>query len=266
MPELAEVEYYRKQWDKGLNQKVLRVAFHPKARIFRGTVPQQIASALTGSTFKNSATHGKQMLFRFTQNHWLGIHLGMTGELRVESSDFEPGPHDHLALFQKKQSLVFSDFRLFGRVRFDTSKDAPLWWKNLPPSLLSKDFTVKMLASTRDRFQRTPLKGLLLRQDLFPGIGNWMADEILWRSRLHPAKKTGSLSDSELKTLHRETGYVCRHALRIIGSRWGELPGSWLFNHRWKKGGLCPKTGVELKRETIGGRTTCWSPAWQKLS
>lgn len=266
MPELAEVEYYRHQWDKGLDQKVLRTSLHLRARVFRGTDPRQIASSLTGSIFRSSKAHGKQMLLRFNRSHWLGIHLGMTGELRTEPPDFEPRAHDHLVIFQKKQALVFSDHRLFGRIRFDSSEEPPSWWKKLPPSLLSKEFTVKTLAAARKRFRRAPLKAFLLRQDLFPGIGNWMADEILWRSRLHPAKKTGDLSDAELKALHRETRYVCRHALRIIGKYWGDLPDSWLFNHRWENGGLCPRTGMELKRETIGGRTTCWSPAWQKLS
>jgi len=266
MPELAEVEYYRRQWNSGLGEKILRVELHPKVRIFRGAKPKKILSSLKGSTFKNSFANGKQMLFVFSPHCWLGVHLGMTGSLRIEAVDFLPKKHDHLVLFQKKTALVFSDPRLFGRIRFDFSKEEPAWWKALPPSLLSKDFTASKLGAIGDRFRRTPLKALLLRQDLFPGIGNWMADEILWRSRLHPSKKGGDLSPSEVRTLHRETRFVCSQALRIIGKNWGDLPPHWLFNHRWKKGGVCPQTGVELKRETIAGRTTCWSPAWQKLS
>jgi formamidopyrimidine-DNA glycosylase len=60
-------------------------------------------------------------------------------------------------------------------------------------------------------------------------------------------------------------------ALRTIAGAGGKLPpdlnihipDSWLFNHRWENGGLCPKTGVPLVREEIGGRTTCWSPGRQ---
>ena len=37
MPELAEVEYYRKQWDAGLGQRVVRIHLHPNTRVFRGT-------------------------------------------------------------------------------------------------------------------------------------------------------------------------------------------------------------------------------------
>ena len=109
----------------------------------------------------------------------------------------------------------------------------------------------------------TQLKPLLLMQEIFPGVGNWMADEILWRSRLAPARRVKSLSDYERKTLYEQLRWVCRYALRIVGDDWGDFPNSWLFNHRWKDGGICPLTEKPLKRDTVGGRTTCWSPTWQ---
>jgi formamidopyrimidine-DNA glycosylase len=56
---------------------------------------------------------------------------------------------------------------------------------------------------------------------------------------------------------------VCRDAMRVIAPDWSRPPEDWLFNHRWRDGGICPRTGRPLQREPIGGRTTCWSPAWQ---
>jgi formamidopyrimidine-DNA glycosylase len=102
-------------------------------------------------------------------------------------------------------------------------------------------------------------------QERFPGIGNWMADEILWRAAIHPRQPAGSLDAVCTKTLYREIRWVCREALRIIGRKWDDPPDSWLFNHRWQKGGTCPRTGAKLQHAAIGGRTTCWSPARQKL-
>src|SRR5437588_837163 len=109
MPELAEVEYYRKQWNCGLNQKVISLALHADKRVFRGSDVPLLKKTLTGATLKSSETHGKQMLFRFSKNGWLGLHLGMSGELRVEPADFKPGKHDHLVMRQARQSLVFRD-------------------------------------------------------------------------------------------------------------------------------------------------------------
>src|SRR5262245_24499977 len=119
MPELAEVEFYRKQWDAGVGKKVLSVHLNEKKRVFRGTDTTQLRERLVGATLVDSKTHGKQMLFRFTRNAWLGIHLGMTGQLSIEKRGHENqqkvlSPHDHLVLFQKGQALIFNDPRQFG--------------------------------------------------------------------------------------------------------------------------------------------------------
>ena len=270
MPELAEVDYFRKQWNPGLGHRIDEVSIHPKARIFRGTETARLVRALTGATLERSEARGKQMLFvakqRGTKSHsWLGLHLGMTGKLRMEPPGFEAAKHDHLVLHQAKHTLVFEDARLFGRVLFAEGKDAPKWWAKLPPELLSDAFTVKDLEIFLKRRARAPIKAVLLMQERFPGIGNWMADEILWRAAIHPAQPAGSLDAAQIKTLYREIRWVCREAMRVIGKDWSDPPDSWLFPHRWEKGGTCPRTGVKLQHATIGGRTTCWSPARQKI-
>ena len=271
MPELAEVDYFRKQWNPGLGQRIEEVLLHPKARIFRGTDTARLVKALTGAKLERSEARGKQMLFvarastRSSVHSWLGLHLGMTGKLRIEPPGFKPAKHDHLVLRQARHALVFEDARLFGRVLFAESADEPKWWARLPPELLSATFTVKELTVFLKRRARAPIKAVLLMQERFPGIGNWMADEILWRAAIHPRQAAGSLDAAQIKTLYREIRWVCREALRIIGKDFSDPPDSWLFNHRWQKGGTCPRTGAKLQHATIGGRTTCWSPARQKL-
>jgi formamidopyrimidine-DNA glycosylase len=270
MPELAEVDFFRKQWNPGLGHRIDEVAIHEKKRLFRGIDTKQFLKALAGTTLERSEARGKQMLFvakkRGTKNYsWLGLHLGMTGKLRIEPPDFQATKHDHLVLRQAAHALVFEDPRLFGRVLFAESLTAPDWWTKLPPELLSSAFTVKELEIFLKRRARAPIKAVLLMQERFPGIGNWMADEILWRAAIHPRQSAGSIDAAHIKTLYREIRTVCREALRIIGKDFSDPPDSWLFNHRWQKGGACPRTGAKLQHATIGGRTTCWSPGRQKL-
>jgi formamidopyrimidine-DNA glycosylase len=272
MPELAEVDYFRKQWNPGLGHRIDEVRIHPKARVFRSTDTAHLVRTLTGARLERSEARGKQMLFVAREKTrpgggraWLGLHLGMTGQLRLEPPGFSPARHDHLVLRQAARSLVFQDARLFGRILFAESATAPGWWAALPPDLLSASFTVKTLADFLRRRARAPIKAVLLMQQRFPGIGNWMADEILWRAAIHPRQPAGSLDAVAVRALYREIRAVCRNALRIIGNDWSDPPDTWLFNHRWKKGGTCPRTGAKLLHATIGGRTTCWSPTRQKL-
>jgi len=263
MPELAEVEFLRRRWDVGVGQNILDVALHSEKRIFRGNDLAALRRVLPGAKLIGSEARGKQMLFRFNRDAWLGVHLGMTGELRHEPRDFPPGRHDHLVLRQARQALVFSDPRLFGRILFHHGGAAPEWWSRLPPALTSDEFTLERMRAFLHRRARSPLKGVLLRQEFFIGIGNWMADEILWRARIHPRRAAGRLSAAERRELWKAIRFVCAGALRIVAKDYSDPPASWLFRHRWAKGGRCPRDGGELDRATIGGRTTAWCPRCQ---
>lgn len=264
MPELAEVEYFRKQWDGGIGQRITRVAVHGTSRIFRGSEPEAMECTLRGSTFLNSEARGKQIVFRFSKDAWLGVHLGMTGKLHTAAKDFIVGRHDHLVLFQARRALVFSDPRMFGRIRFHRGKDAPTWWTGLPPAVNSREFTVAKLRAILRRRARAPLKALLLMQEFFPGIGNWMADEILWQARLHPGVLAGTLDEAAIRLLWRVARYVCRVAIKTIGVDWGDPPDNWLIHQRWGKAGRCPRDRASLSFATIGGRTTAFCPRCQK--
>jgi formamidopyrimidine-DNA glycosylase len=232
-----------------------------------------LQQALAGARLLGSASAAKQMVFRFSGRHWLGVHLGMSGELRVEPPGYLPTTHDHFVLVQKQRQLVFNDPRMFGGVRFATGPKPPPWWTAIAPAITSPAFSVEAVAAFLRRRARAPIKAVLLMQERFPGIGNWMADEVLWRAAIHPRRPAGSLRPAEVRALHRECVRVCRLALDAIAGKGAYLPPdlnhhipkSWLFWHRWADGGRCPRTGQPLRRAEIGGRTTCWSPARQKL-
>ncbi|MFL6527458.1 MAG: Fpg/Nei family DNA glycosylase [Chthoniobacterales bacterium] len=258
MPELAEVEFYRRQWDCGLDQRITAVELHPRKRIFRGTNTRALVRHLTGAKLVRSTARGKQMLFEFSGDNWLGLHLGMTGKLSVESPSFRPAKHDHLVLRQTRRSLIFNDARQFGRVRFHHGPLHPDWWPADLPQIGDRAFTRAYLDCFLDRHRRAPIKAVLLLQSGFPGIGNWMADEILWRAKIAPSRQTGALSHSNRAALLRETRFVARESIRTIGAEFSDPPRSWLIHQRWKGAGLCPRHKIKLHRATIGGRTTAW--------
>ncbi|HXG49414.1 MAG TPA: DNA-formamidopyrimidine glycosylase family protein [Methylomirabilota bacterium] len=264
MPELAEVEFYRQQWNPGLRGRIQRVELHAQARVFRGVPAARIVAALTGARLLDSEAHGKRMLFRFSDGAWLGVHLGMTGRLSCEMPAFIPGRHDHLVLRQAGRSLVFSDPRQFGRIQFHGGADRPRWWRDLAPQPHSAAFTLDWVQGRLQRHARAPIKAVLLNQEAFPGIGNWMADEILWRIGCHPATPAGSLIETDVRELWKSTRSVSRQALRCIGEDGAEPPRGWLFHQRWKVGGVCPRHGSVLCRNTIGGRTSVWCPRCQQ--
>ncbi len=264
MPELADVEYFRKRWDAGLGKRIVAVQLHGEKRLFRETEARTIERQLVRQKLLYSVAHGKQMLFALSGGNWLGIHLGMSGNLRVEAANFKTGKHDHRVLRHKDRALVFSDARQFGLVRFHHGRETPAWWDVSTPEIHSREFTkVSMRAFVR-RHARAPVKALLLLQKGFPGIGNWMADEILWRAKIAPLRIAGSLSAAERARLFRETRFVATESLRIIAPEFGDPPRDWLIHQKWKRAGVCPKHRTPLQKAMIGGRTTAWCPRCQK--
>ena len=258
MPELAEVEYFRKRWDAGLGERIVAVQLHGEKRIFRGADVRAIERRLVRQKLLRSRARGKQMLFEFSGDNWLGIHLGMSGKLRIEDEKFHPTKHDHVVLRQRKRALVFSDARQFGRVRFHHGADAPGWWGAGGPEIHSRQFTKARMQEFVRRHGRAPIKAVLLLQSGFPGIGNWMADEILWRARIAPRRQGGKLTEGQLGALWRRTRFVARASLLTIGQENSDPPQNWLLHERWRAGGKCPRDGQTLRRATVGGRTTAW--------
>ena len=231
MPELAEVAFYSNKWAPGLGDRVTEVVCRERARIYRTCGAEEIRRGLKGKALTGIETKGKQMRFVF-EGASLGLHLGMTGKLLVMKGDHEAGRHDHLVIRQTKRSLVFRDARMFGALKFCAEAE-PEWWTQLPPEVVSRGFTRKAVT------------------------------DYLWRRKGSPLK-AGTLDEEEAEVFWRETKQLCRDALRIIGTKYGRPPASWLFRHRWRRGGKCPRDGATLERAAIGGRTTAWCAECQR--
>jgi formamidopyrimidine-DNA glycosylase len=263
MPELAEVEWFRKEWNAGRGDQIVDLKVHAQNRVFRGTNVRAIRR-LVGEKLLCSEARGKRMLFRFSGDNWLGIHLGMTGRIGVKRAAFVPDKHDHLALFQERCVLVFTDSRQFGRIRFQHGPGDPDWWDKSVPEIVSPEFDRDFLAYFLDRHRHAPIKAVLLMQNGFSGVGNWMADEILWRAKISPGRRAGSLSVARRADLFRATKFVVKRALETLGKDFSDPPRGWLIHQKWKRDGACPKHHVPLRRAIIGGRSTVWCPRCQR--
>jgi formamidopyrimidine-DNA glycosylase len=102
-----------------------------------------------------------------------------------------------------------------------------------------------------------PLKARLLDQGAIAGVGNLLADEILWRARLNPHRPARDLSTDELDALRRAVRAAVRDSIRNGGAHTGRL------NPHRVAGGRCPRCRTPLERATVGGRTTFWCPVCQ---
>jgi formamidopyrimidine-DNA glycosylase len=258
MPELPDVEHYRRFFaEHATGRTVASVWADPT--IVRNATPRTLAAALRGHRFEEPTRHGK-WLTAWTNGPTLLLHFGMTGDLVWSGDEPDRHRHDRLILgFAEGGELRYRNMRKLGGVWLAHDRaEADAILGPLGPDALGIDRRRLLhLLSIR----RGALKAGLMDQTLLAGIGNLLADEILWQARLHPKRTFDSLSDEELAKLVTSIRRVVRESLdddSIARKR------SWFLHVRGRQDAVCPRCGTPLARTVVAGRTTYFCPNCQK--
>ncbi len=249
MPELPDVETFKRYLDAtSLHQRIIGVDVR-SAYVLKGISARELARRLKARCFESSCRHGKHLFVRADGDLWLRLHFGMTGSLHYFKRPEQAPKHTRVFfVFANTHCLAFADQRKFGEVGLIEDVNEFLKKRALGPDALDVN-----LGQFREIFakHRGAVKTILLNQKLVAGIGNIYADEILFRTRVHPATK-----------LFRATRYILKRAIEANADV-ALMPKSLLLPHRGK-GGKCPGCGRELKSSTIGGRTAWFCAQCQK--
>jgi formamidopyrimidine-DNA glycosylase len=274
MPELPEVEtVVRDLRAHGLPGAVIRLTIVRWARTVAAHAPDAFCHALAGRTVMAVTRRAKFIVLTLDTGNRLLIHLRMTGKLRFASAGERPGPHDHVTLcLDDGRQLVFNDTRKFGRFRLVPPGEDPL--AALGPEPLEATFT---LACFRQRLagKTRPIKPLLLDQSTVAGLGNIYVDEALWQARIHPERRTDTLTAAEIRRLHRAIRVVLQRAVDNAGTTLGDGAANFysVAGHRGRNadalqvfrrdGQPCPRCGTVVARIVVGQRGTHLCPRCQ---
>ncbi len=266
MPELPEVETARSLIaDQALHRRIVGVD-DADTFVCRPHSPGELRAALTGRMLTAVHRRGKTMWCETSDvgrstgsGPDLGIHLGMGGRIVVTSKGGEAieggGPARRDAQPRKAEwnrftlefadggSLVLFDKRRLGRVRLNPDIDA-----------LGPDAAEVTPAEFRDLITRGSIavKARLLDQSKIAGVGNLLADEVLWQAKISPATRTSGLQRKDADRLYRALQSALRSAIVKGGAHTGDVIAA---RH---PGGTCPRCGAEMKHGTVGGRSTWW--------
>jgi formamidopyrimidine-DNA glycosylase len=258
MPELPDVEQFRTFFESHATGRTVRDVWTDPT-ILRTGSPDQVARAMRGHRFAVPARHGKWMIAR-TDGPALGIHFGMTGDL-IWSGD-EPERHRHdraIFVFDGGDELRYRNMRKLGGIWLAHDEDdVAALLRSLGPDALT---VPKREFLDRLSRRRGSVKGALMDQALVAGVGNILADEILWQTRLHPLRPVPDLSPEERDTLARTLRAVLGESVRRYD--YAERKRSWLASVRGRPGAVCPRCGTPLARTVVGGRTTWFCPRCQ---
>ena len=171
-------------------------------------------------------------------------------------------------------TLFFNDQRKFGFV------------KPIPTAEVEEDVFIKKLAKepwdmsvtefkqNLMRHKSAPVKATILDQSVIAGVGNIYADESLFDSAIHPARETGSLTDTEIKNLLASITKVMNASIDSGGStmatyvRADGTKGDYLEKFAQvfrREHEPCYRCGTEIIKTRIAGRGTHICPNCQRL-
>jgi formamidopyrimidine-DNA glycosylase len=278
MPELPEVERGRRLAERvAAGRRIDRVWCARDAIVFDGVTRSQVRQALEGARVQSVHRRGKHLWFELDRAPHPLFHFGMTGSFRVpETPDLvlasSPGGVDDgwPPRFAKIRlwlddggELVMVNKRRLGRIRLrqDPPAEPPLSRLGFDP-LLALPAPRRFADLVRRR--HVTLKGLLLDQSFAAGVGNWIADEVLYQARLDPRRRAASLTDQEVGALRSKLRHVVTRAVEVDAEK-DLFPRSWLFHHRWGKAANARTArGEVIEFLEVAGRTTAWVPSVQR--
>lgn len=264
MPELPEVETGRRLAEKHIaGKRIAKVHTVNDPIVYHDVAPQTFARALAGRRVEAVCRKGKQLWMELDDRPWPGFHFGMTGSFHVyHDKSNRPSFWKVEICTEDGSRLAMRNVRRLGRLRLYMDP-----WQESPVKDLGFDPLIKIprAAELRRLLQQreTPIKSLLLNQSFAAGVGNWVADEVLYLARINPHRNASSLRLPEISLLRKSLKQVIGKAVNVEADS-HRFPRTWLFHHRWGKDSDAKSScGNPICFDTIGGRTTAWVPSRQ---
>ncbi len=255
VPEILEVESYRQLAERTVGATIASGWADAYAAQKLGTTSTW-PRAVKKLTITGTSRRGKLLILE-TTGVPLGMRFGMTGVLLIDDvtgiDGLFYGPHTFKEewiraglTFADGRRLLLHDPRRLARVELDPSLD------DLGPDALSLTRTEFDRALASERGDGPALKARLLDQTRIAGIGNLLADEMMFRAGIDPRTPVGRLTADDRARLFRAVGVTVRTLQKRGGSHTGDHMAARF------PGAQCPRDGGDMRTATIGGRTTYW--------
>jgi formamidopyrimidine-DNA glycosylase len=289
MPELPEVEVVKRSLKNLITNLVIKDVEINEPNL-RYKVKKQEIKQIIGLKILKIKRRSKYLLFFFTKDVVMIVHLGMTGkfltvskkQIRRKTSFYynlnntKDRKHDHIIIhFKSGLKLIYNDVRKFGFIKFvlinELSENAHL--KILGPEPLEKFFNFKYFKDYISGRKRV-IKNLLMDQKFVSGLGNIYVNEILFYSKVRPNRKINTLGDIEIKKMLKNIKKILKKAITLGGSSIKNFSSgsgkAGVFQQHFgvygKKGNECSNTdcNFKIKKIVLSYRASFFCPKCQK--
>ncbi|WP_298626383.1 bifunctional DNA-formamidopyrimidine glycosylase/DNA-(apurinic or apyrimidinic site) lyase [uncultured Legionella sp.] len=272
MPELPEVETTKQGIKPHLDgQTIIRVIVrNPKLRL---PVPQHIDVLCAGKKITNITRRAKYLLLHLSDGYLL-IHLGMSGHLRIVPEATKAEKHDHIDLLLSNGLILrYCDPRRFGLFFYieDNPYQHPLL-AHLGPEPLSEEFNHDYLIHTTKN-KNTPIKSLIMNNEIVVGVGNIYATESLFMAGIHPMTQAKTIAREPLIQLTKHIKTILKSAIAAGGTTLKDFytfdgkPGYFSISLQvyGRRKQSCVQCSTLIESVIIAGRHSAFCPKCQSI-
>lgn len=280
MPELPEVESIRLYLENQIIGKTIQDIQVLEKKQFIGDFKKVLNHKITKLLRK-----GKYLAIKLDNGYYLNIHLKMSGQFLYSKDNKHtkfptiipftksyqmPGSTTRIILnFTDQSTLFYNDLRKFGYIKVSKFIEFPK-----SPDILSNLFTIDYLIDVLKQSSR-PIKIILLDQNKIAGIGNIYANEILFKSKIHPLRPSNSLTLKQINILYLSINKIITKAVNHRGTSASDeafiLPNSNKGSYQKflqvydRENQLCKICNSIIKRIKHHGRSSYFCSNCQKL-
>ncbi|XP_030491825.2 formamidopyrimidine-DNA glycosylase isoform X6 [Cannabis sativa] len=248
MPELPEVEAARRAIQENcLGKKIKKSVVADDSIVIDGVSASDFEAALLGKTIVAAHRKGKNLWLQLDSPPFPSFQFGMAGAIYIKGvavtkykrsavKEDDQWPSKYSKVFVELDGgmeFSFTDKRRFAKVRLlkDPASVPPI--SELGPDALLEPMTDDELVASLSKKKKVAIKALLLNQSFISGIGNWIADEVLYQARIHPEQPAATLSRECCATLNKCIKEVVRYAVQVDAES-SRFPLEWLLKKQWK--------------------------------
>lgn len=200
MPELPEVETLKRYLEQNIIYTTI-TDFNRRRDMIRYKLSDSLESNVKFAKILAVRRRAKYLLIDLDNDYSMIVHLGMTGRLTLQDSEYNATKHDHVIFtLNNAGQLVFNDYRRFGMIyTMLTSSIEEQFLQDLGVEPLSGCMSSKYLQQKLNR--NVPIKNLLMDNRIVVGIGNIYASESLFVARILPTRPGNTLSEQDINNL-----------------------------------------------------------------
>ena len=232
MPELPEVEVVKRSLQRNILNLIIKKVKINDANL-RYKVDKIGLSKLEGKKITKIIRRSKFLIFEIGKIYRMLVHLGMTGKFfftdnkdnKFKTSFYyilnydKDQKHDRVIFILNKKKLIYNDVRKFGFIKIYGSnlitKSKHL--KHLGPEPLEKNWNFSYLKKYVIGRKRS-IKNILMDQKCVSGLGKIYVNEILFLSRIKPARKATKLKNFEIKKIIKFSKKILKDSIKLGGS------------------------------------------------